>query len=74
MPRLNIGNLVRIKYTATPPPPAWAEIHTEDFECGWFIDSIFNSILVENFEINWFIDNLLNSQFTENFEDPSWMQ
>ena len=41
MPRLNIGSLVRIKYDATPPPPDWAVIFTEDFENGWFIDNRF---------------------------------
>ena len=74
MPRLNIGSLVRIKYTAIPPPPEWAEIFTEDFESGWFIDNTFNSIFTDNFEIDWFENNLFNSLFIENFEDPSWFE
>lgn len=74
MTRLNIGSLVRIKYTAVPPPPEWAEIFTEDFESLWFIDNTFNSILTDNFETNWFVDNTQNSIFEENFEDPTWFE
>lgn len=69
--KLNIGSLVRIKYTAPPPPPEWATIFIEDFESGWFVDNTFNSIFIEDFE-NWFIDNLFNLLFTEDFQDPSW--
>lgn len=73
MSRLNIGSLVRIKYTALPPPPEWSQIFTEDFESLWFIDNTFNSIFIEDFESNWFTNNLFNLLFTEDFEDPTWM-
>ena len=74
MARLNIGSLVRVKYDATPPPPEWSQIFTENFENGWFISNAFNSVLTDNFEVNWFIDNLFNLLFTEDFEDPSWFE
>jgi len=62
MPKLNIGNLVRLDFTG----------FLEDFENGWFIDNPFTQLFTSDFETGWFIDNIFTLLFTEDFENGGW--